>query len=255
MKVQVGAYWYTVKISPRVPAGKAGLCVWATKEILISPQVDPADRLEVLGHEYHEAYLMHYPPATGKEASCDLFAALFKQLVESLGAARNLSTLQGLVPERLPVAHDQEPGDESASSGGLVYDSADVAPVHGEEDWLGEKSTAPVKVDIQSWRKEPGRVEPGRMLDTRYCPGCSRPVPGPLVIDLRQEDPHFGPVLFRTIHCECLPGLWHWFEPAGAKWKPALETGSLEPRPRKTTDPRLIAQWVAQYPHAAPQAS
>jgi hypothetical protein len=84
---------------------------------------------------------------------------------------------------------------------------------------------------------------PCRMLDMRYCPKCQRAVPLWQIIDHKIEHPHWGPVLHREIYCACRPAIFGWLEPAGPGWKPAPETGSLEPAPRIETDPEKVKVW------------
>jgi hypothetical protein len=84
---------------------------------------------------------------------------------------------------------------------------------------------------------------PCRMLDMRYCPECMRPVTLNQIVDHRIEHPHWGPVLHREIYCACRPAVFGWLEPAGPGWKPAPETGSLEPTPRIETDPEKVKAW------------
>ncbi len=247
MQVAVGGYRYAVKVSPRVPNGNVGFCVWATKEILISPSIPPEARLEALGHEYKEAYLFHYPDADDKEKGCDLFAALFSQLYDSLASSGGLLALQRLLPEKYVEPPKAEPAPEADEN--LTYEPDPTAPPAGIDDAEITQVDGPKskKADASTWRADPGRT-PSRMIDVRCCPGCRRGVAVGQIVDERHQDPYWGPVLFRTIHCHCLPGLWHWFEPAGPGWKPLPVSGSLEPEPRKTTNPIKVAAWLTDHP-------
>lgn len=244
MKVDICGTVYEIRIQ-RAPlcasdgTEVAALAVEYERAIYLSSDLSREERAEYLAHELvHPLAWATAEPRTEEDAA--RLARTAFRIVRALDQERlrSLPVLRWTIQWSAPVRE-------------LVYVDADAPEADPQ---AAPDSFTPVcrpVVQVEQWRSTTKPLSPAgmpaTMIQRRYCPGCDRPVHPSEIVDERKEDPTFGPVLFRTMHCDCIKGLYHWFEPATAGWKPAPETGSLEPAPRKTTDPAAVEAWMKQH--------
>lgn len=103
MNLRVGPYLYRVRFVHGYIEHEGqpclGLCDNDQHELLISDQISEAQQIQVIGHEYMEAWLYHFGQnLKDKEDYCDLFGIAMAQLVMDLVHQMRLDASELLKP-------------------------------------------------------------------------------------------------------------------------------------------------------------
>lgn len=102
MRFRVGPWRYAVRISetPVIHEGDAcmGLCIADSREILISPDCNPKDRLPVLIHELTHAWLFSAGTPQTPEDWCDMNAMIFTTALQDLMIQGGIESLLRMGP-------------------------------------------------------------------------------------------------------------------------------------------------------------
>lgn len=234
--------WDIVVTNDELKGGVSALAVQNDMTIYISSRARPARRLNLLEHEATHPYVWATAMPRTEEEVANMAQTVARTVREQVNRQGGVKALISLRPKEEDVED-------------LVYADDDAAP----EEPPFEATPAPVRKTVQPWASSSGtrptavhEIPAATMVAMRYCPQCQRPVHPSTIVDEQLEDPTYGPVLYRTIHCDCIKGLWSWFEPAGPGWKPAPGTGSLEREPRVETDPEKVREWLERNPNQRP---
>lgn len=239
------------------PPRKDGLCDEPRHILWIAADILPARRWGVFIHELgHALDCLHGKPK-GKEARQERQVLLDRTVHPWEIAMGGRAKMEEWEPCDSPTLYRWR--KESVIRPAPVEEAARELAVEPAD---GEKP-APVKVMADRWtapQKEKlaqrPRHRPETWMGARSCPNqfCGRMVALPAIGNVKVNDRNFGPVLYRTIYCDCIRGLWSWFEPAvinlAGEWEPAPETGSLEPEPRKNIDKAEVEAWLKAHPGA-----
>jgi hypothetical protein len=250
--IEVGDALYRVCLTWRPLYGHDGrrtdaLAQESVETIWIAADVAPHKRWPRFAHELsHVADFVFGEPvdAEARARRVELMDWMLKGFEEAIGGRAAMARWEPVDSPRIyrwrkEMQVQPPPPDEPVRELSIVADEG--PPLEAVEP-----APAP---QAETGGYQPGRV-PCRMLDMRYCPECQRPVTLAQIVDHKLEHPHWGPVLHREIYCACRPAVFGWLEPAGPGWKPAAETGSLEPEPRVETDPEKIRAWREAHPQA-----
>jgi hypothetical protein len=107
VKFHVGHVAYSVVVSDRAifnSDGDAleGLAIEANRLIIISRNVEPCRRAEVVQHEFLHCWGFHVPPPTNEEDRCQLGAFVAEQFRLELDSQGGEDALRNLPPTRMP---------------------------------------------------------------------------------------------------------------------------------------------------------
>jgi len=170
MQLRVGPFTYRVRlVAGYIDHGGQrclGLCDNEQGELLISDRAGPRQRLQILGHEYMEAWLYHFGgQQPGKEDYCDLLGLALTQLAEAGEAAAEPAREDAASPlaaaltdggQALASAmqdHRQPPAEpQPAFAAGEPTEPAPPPPPPQPPTPRFEHRTEPVPGDPASWR-------------------------------------------------------------------------------------------------------
>jgi len=230
MIFHVGPYTYRLRITAgplKSTEGETltGLAVRDDREILISGDVRPEDRLTVLLHELKHAWFFHIPKPVTEEESCELFAMIATGMMNDLNREGGEDRLKALRP---PRPHEPAPPRVSA-------------PQRAEEDEPGALRYVPVD-PVEEWQTEaPSRA--GRA----QCGQCDLIVADGSIVTGPAEWSHEakGLVVRRTLFCSHCYHLQAWVEGANVSGVP---NGSVVEGP--TYSREGVEEFLSEHPRA-----
>ncbi len=119
MLLRVGPFVYRVKVVSGYIQFEGddclGLCDNETHELLVSDRCSPAQQVQVICHEYMEAWTYHFGQGVmDKEAWCDLFGLAMTQFIMDLMKTLRLEGGQFIaaVTQTPPATETSQPSDD-----------------------------------------------------------------------------------------------------------------------------------------------
>jgi hypothetical protein len=171
MQLRVGPFIYRVRLVRGYidHAGQSclGLCDNERGQLLISDRAGPSQRLQILGHEYMEAWVYHFGGQNpGKEDYCDLLGLALTQLAAGPADA--------MTSPASPAAGSPTDAEASEGEGPPPSTSTFHAGAQALHHQLNDAS-GPTAAAAEGCEDEAGSLEPTAEHTTDPEPGQPRP--------------------------------------------------------------------------------